>query len=185
MIYLLLIPFFSTHAFFGMDAGITEGMKKLEGATAASVMIDELVHTTKDGLDYSEVEDLAVEYSTSVAKLRGKSSELAGEAQRIKFIDAYNKRSSNVTKGLKKTTALYSVLCSLSPDSCQVAAQEVGNRKQEETKEEIEKVKIELMKNSLKEEVKRAKQAEDRKKNIKALEDLPSRFFNYLTRVKK
>jgi len=180
MIFKLIFLTQSSHAFFGVDAGVTEAMKKIEGAAAASIMIDEVRNTVSNGLDVSDVEDLAVKHSEEVARYHGKSTTAARNAERIKNMDSHNSKASEATKALNKTIALYSALCVLSPDSCQTAAQEIGNRKQEATKLEVEKLKNEVMKQNLREQIKEARENTAKKESLKAIENIPSKFFNFL-----
>ena len=175
-----------TFAFFGAEAESTKAYKAVEGALAGSILVDDINAIVKDGVDYSELEALAIEKSKTAARLKGESERVVSEYEKIKYMDEYNERSSKATKNLKRMIALYGSMCALSPESCGVAVAHEGNRKKDETNKNIEEMKIDQKKRELKRDLEKIQAKERKVKTLKAINSYPQRLFNkILSRGKK
>lgn len=174
LILILLLNTTKVFSFFAAEAESTKAYKIIEGGLAGSILIDDLSNMSVDGLDYSEVEALAIQHSKQAAKLKGKSESIAAEYEKIKYMDLYNSNSSKLTVNLKRASALYSSLCALSPESCGIAAQHMGNKKQDETTKAVKELSLNQSKKALEEKIKEQKEQERKIKTLKAINDYPT-----------
>ncbi len=181
MKYLILLLFtYPTYlqAFFGAEAETTKAYKILEGTIARSIIIDDLNQIREGGVDFSELEALAVERSKTAARVKGKSEHAAAEYEKVRYMDQYNQKSSQVTKNLKRVSALYTSLCVLSPESCGVAAQLEGNKNTKKTTEAVNEMMTHQKSREIKDEIEKLKEQERKVKTIKAINSYPTRLFN-------
>lgn len=174
---IFVVPTYS-HSFFGAEAESTKAYKAIEGALAYSIIADDLNQISEGGVDYSEVEALAVERSKAAARVKGRSEQAAAEYEKVRYMDQYNQRSSAVTRNLKRITALYGSLCALSPESCGVAVQHEGNKKTEKTNETLLDIKNDQMSRDMKKELEKLEEKERKIKTLKAINSYPKKLFS-------
>ena len=173
MIFVFLISSGSAHGFFGFEAETTQGYKMAEGLITGSVLVDDISASAEDGFSNKEIEDLLVQKSKSAAKFKGKSEAVAAEYEKIRFMDEYNTRSSATTKALKRTMALYTTLCAYSPESCNVAATHIGNKKTDDTNVKLDTLITLKTKENLKKEIKDQEETNQKIDELEAVNKIP------------
>lgn len=174
IIFLFFITPLESRALFGIDAGINEGMERAKGVLLMSTIVDELRAAAKDGkLDFSELDQVASRHQEEYRKLSLRGKGLLYEADSIKYMDQYNNRASKLTKTLRKTLAVYTLLCPLGPDSCGVAAQKETNQQLTDTNNKLDDLLLHFRTESQKEELEKVRVMNSRLNLLESLGGIP------------